>query len=199
MSRYTGPKNRLSRREGVDLFGRGHKLRRATVPPGQHGATNRRRPSNFGIQLREKQKVKRTYGVNERQFHHYYVLAASNRGATGESLLKLLETRLDNVVYRLGFFPTRAMSRQIIGHGHIKVNNRSIDVPSFQVKVGDQITLSSKIGSSNSVVTRLQNSAIIPPSWLTREATNGKVLNLPNRSDIDSNINEQLIVEFYSR
>ena len=199
MAKYNGPKNRLSRREGTDLFGKGHKLRRSTIPPGQHGGNSRRRLSDFGLQLREKQKVKRTYGTMEKQFRKYFEIAASHRGSTGETLLKLLETRLDNVVYRLGFFPTRSMARQVVGHGHVLVDNQIVNIPSFQVKVGQIVSLDTKTAGLDLVVTRLQNPAIIPPAWLTREATIGKIIGLPNRTDIDSGINEQLIVEFFSR
>lgn len=199
MAKYTGPKNRLSRREGTDLFGKGHKLRRSTIPPGQHGANSRRRLSDYGHQLREKQKVKRMYGIMEKQFRNYFQIAASHRGSTGETLLRLLETRLDNVIYRLGLVPTRSMARQLVGHGHVLVDNRLVNLPSFQVKVGQLVSLDTKALGLDLVKTRLENSAIIPPTWLIREAAVGKIANLPNRADIDSGINEQLIVEYFSR
>lgn len=199
MARYIGPKNRLSRREGADLFGRGHKLRRASIRPGQHTSVSRRRLSDYGVQLREKQKVKRIYGILERQFHSYFSRAASHRGSTGEALLCLLETRLDNVVYRLGLVPSRAMARQLVGHNHVLVNNQVVNIPSYQVKVGEIITLGPKIGAMELIKTRLENSAIMPPPWLNRQAAVGQVSGTPSRADIDKDINEQLIVEYYSR
>jgi small subunit ribosomal protein S4 len=199
MSRYTGPKNRLSRREGFDLFAKGNKLRRATIPPGQHGQKGTPRLSGFGTQLREKQKTKRLYGIIERQFRGYFEKAARVRGKTGEALLRFLETRLDNVVYRLGFAKTRAMARQLVSHCHILVNNRTVSFPSYQVQIGDVITLSKKALLIPHVQTQLQNSEFHPPAWLARQAAVGKIQNLPVRVDIDEPINEQLIVEFYSR
>lgn len=199
MAKYTGPKNRLSRREGLDLFGRGNKLRRATVPPGQHGPKGTRRPSEYGIQLREKQKVKRIYAIMEKQFRTYFERAAKFRGSTGEKLLVLLETRLDNVVYRLGFVPTRAMARQLVSHRHVLVNGQVANIPSFQVKVGDTISLGPKAQGMPIVLGRLSEENLSTPVWLTRQATVGKVVGLPTRADIDSPITEQLIVEYYSR
>ncbi|KKU03034.1 MAG: 30S ribosomal protein S4 [Candidatus Amesbacteria bacterium GW2011_GWB1_47_26] len=186
MARYTGPKNRLSRREGMDLFGKGNKLRRAAVPPGQHGPKGVRRLSDYGAQLREKQKCKRLYGLLEKQFHRYYKVA-------GATFLALLETRLDNTVYRLGFTPTRAMARQLVGHYHILVNSQPVNIPSYQVRPGDIITVGPKI--------QLPVSDIPPsvPVWLSRQALVGKVERLPGRADIDTSINDQLIVEYYSR
>ena len=193
MARYTGPKNRLSRREGVDLFGKGTKLRRSTVPPGQHGPKGTRRVSDYGAQLREKQKAKRIYGLTEKQFHRTFVEAASHPGNTGEIFFTLLETRLDNVVFRLGFVPTRAMARQLVGHYHILVNSQPVNIPSYQVRPGDIITVGPKI--------QLPVSDIPPsvPVWLSRQALVGKVERLPGRADIDTSINDQLIVEYYSR
>lgn len=199
MGRYTGPKNRLSRREGFDLFGKGTKLRRATVPPGQHGPKGAKRLSDYGLRLREKQKLKRIYGVNERQFQKYFAKATKVRGKTGEVLLQILETRLDNVVYRLGLTPTRTMARQLASHGHIRVGDAPVSIPSYQVKVGDIVTLSPKSVKIPAVQFRLDNSEIHPPAWLERQAAVGKVLSLPQRSQIDSPVDEQLIVEFYSR
>ncbi|KKU65010.1 MAG: 30S ribosomal protein S4 [Candidatus Amesbacteria bacterium GW2011_GWA1_47_16] len=199
MSRYIGPKNKLSRREGMDLFGKGNKLRRATVPPGQHGPKGSRRPSDYGVRLREKQKTRRIYGTIEKQFRGYFEKAKKVPGKTGEVLLQLLETRLDNVVYRLGFTPTRFMARQLVSHGHILVDGKKLDIPSYQVKVGQLIALSEKALSIPQVKLRLENPEILPPAWLSRQAHVGKVSTLPNREAIDTPINEQLIVEFYSR
>jgi len=199
MGRYTGPKNRLSRREGFDLFGKGTKLRRATVPPGQHGPKGAKRLSDYGVRLREKQKLKRLYGVNERQFQKYFAKATKVRGKTGEVLLQILESRLDNVVYRLGLVPTRTMARQLVSHGHVLISDSKVSIPSYQVRVGDVVTLSPKSAKIPAVASRLDNSEIHPPAWLERQAAAGKVLSLPQRSQIDSPVDEQLIVEFYSR
>ena len=199
MSRYTGPKNRLSRREGFDLFGKGTKLRRATVPPGQHGPKGAKRLSDYGVRLREKQKLKRLYGVNERQFQKYFAKATKVRGKTGEVLIQILESRLGNVVYRLGLVPTRTMARQLVSHGHVLISDSKVSIPSYQVKVGDVVTLSPKSAKIPTVASRLDNSEIHPPVWLERQAAAGKVLSLPQRSQIDSPVDEQLIVEFYSR
>jgi small subunit ribosomal protein S4 len=139
------------------------------------------------------------YGIMERQFRKYFQLAAAHRGSTGETLLKQLETRLDNVAYRLGYFPTRAMARQQVSHGHVQVNGNIVNVPSFQVRVGQTISLTQAAADLELVKTRLQNSAIIPPAWLKREGPVGQIVSAPSRSDIDSSINEQLIVEYYSR
>jgi len=199
MARYTGPKNRLSRKEGQDLFGRGNKLRRASQPPGQHGPKGARRSSNYGTQLREKQKTKRIYGIMEQQFTGYFEKAARYRGSTGERLLTLLELRLDNVIYRLGFVPTRAMARQIVSHKHVLVNDKSVNIPSFQVEIGDTITLDAKAQEIPVIKARLQDQELPTPTWLTRQAVVGKILTLPSRTEIDGNVNEQFIVEFYSR
>ena len=192
MARYTGPKNRLSRREGVDLFGKGTKLRRSTVPPGQHGPKGTRRLSDYGAQLREKQKAKRIYGLTEKQFHRTFVEAASHPGNTGEIFFTLLETRLDNVVFRLGFVPTRAMARQIVGHRHILVNGKIVNIPSYRVRPGDVITLGSNIQLPAS-----ENPSL--PAWVSRQGPAGRVDRLPQRTDIDTSIHDQLIVEYYSR
>lgn len=191
MARYNGPKNRLSRREGVDLFGKGNKLRRADVRPGQHGAKMVRRQSGYGTQLREKQKVRRMYGLLEKQFFNYFAAANKIKGSTGEALIQSLEKRLDNVVYRLGWAPTRSMARQVVGHGHIKVNGKEVNIPSFKIKVGDEITIVEKMS-------RLKEDSSTP-AWLDRHGIIGKVLRLPERSDVLEQISEQLIVEFYSR
>lgn len=199
MSHYVGPKNRLSRREGMDLFGKGNKLRRATVPPGQHGPKGAARLSGYGTQLREKQKTKRIYGIIESQFRKYFETAAKTRGKTGEMLLQLLETRLDNVVYRLGMAPSRPMARQLVSHGHILVNGRMMSIPSYQVRIGDTVALDDKSQNIPHVKSRLDNKDIVLPAWVSREGYNGKVSRFPARTEIDIPVNEQLIVEFYSR
>lgn len=191
MGRYTGPKNRLSRREGVDLFGKGHKLRRAIVPPGQHGAKRKRKSSDYGIQLREKQKVRRMYGIMEKQFRNLFEKASRVKGSTSDSFLRFLELRLDNVVYRLGLVPTRNMARQVVSHGHIKVNGLRVNIPSYQARIGDEITIAENL-------VRSKENTIVP-TWLDRQGIIGRVVQLPVRTDISEPISEQLIVEYYSR
>lgn len=204
MGRYTGPKLRQSRRVGIDL---GHKqnaqktAKRLNIVPGQHGQRFRRgkRASEYGIQLLEKQKVRFMYGVSERQLRRYVVLAQQNPQATGEELLNILERRLDNVIFRLGLAPTRNMSRQLIVHGHALVNNRKIDRPSSQVSVGDIITLAPTAQKIPDIVRCIANKEHKPPSWMQKKAIAGKISQLPTRKDIEDQIDEQLIVEYYSR
>jgi small subunit ribosomal protein S4 len=199
MARYTGPKDRLSRREGFDLFGKGAKLTRLTVPPGVHGPKGVRRLSQYGRQLREKQKVKRLYGVLETQFKRYVETALKSKGNTGDALLSILERRLDNVVYRLGFAPTRPGARQLVSHKHVLVNGKKVNIPSYQVRVGETITLSST-AMQIPVIKRLleiKNPKI--PAWLVRKAAAGKVKRLPSAEDVVEPISTQDIVEFYSR
>lgn len=198
MSRYTGPKNRLSRREGVDIFGKGNKLRRATVPPGVHGAKVGRRLSGFGVQLREKQKTRRIYGIIEKQFRKYFEIARKVRGSTGEILLRLLETRLDNVVYRLGFASSRPMARQMVSHGHVLVNGHTVNIPSYQIQVGETITIDAVISQHPVVISQLANPDFHAPAWLARQAAVGQIISLPNRDQIEVPVTEQLIVEYYS-
>ena len=180
MARYTGPKNRLSRREGLDLFGRGNKLHRAQIPPGQHGPKGVRRLSDYGAQLREKQKAKRLYGLLEKQFHRYYETASHNPGNTGSTLLSLLETRLDNTVYRLGFTPTRAMARQLVGHYHVLVNSAFVNIPSYQVRPGDVVALGSKAIAMPPVAVRLEEAQYTPPAWLSRRGPVGRLNACPS-------------------
>lgn len=200
MARYTGPKRRLSRREGLALFAKDVKAleRKGAVPPGQHGARMRRRVSEYGVQLREKQKMKRIYGILEKQFKRYAKKASKVKGATGLSLLELLETRLDNVVYRLGFSTSRAGARQLVSHGHIKVDDKKINIPSFKVRVGSTIAISDNLRDNTQVKKSLESVETLP-EWLEREATIGKVLRIPNRDEMEQSIDEQLIVEYYSR
>ncbi len=206
MARYTGPKNRLARREGVDLGlktvgSKAHAslLRRINITPGQHGAKRKATLSGFGVQLREKQKARRMYGVLERQFKKYYDWSIRQTGNTGQALLQYLEKRLDNVVYRLGFAPTRPSARQLISHQHVLVNGKKISIPSYQVKIDDVITLTAKGRTVPSTVTLLENNNPIIPAWLSRQKAAGKVMRIPTRDDIELDINEQLIVEYYSR
>lgn len=199
MGRYTGAKDRLSRREGVDLFGKGIKLTRLGVPPGMHGAKMRRQPSQFGLQLREKQKTKRIYGLYERQFKNYVLEALKAKGDTGESLLVLLERRLDNTVYRLGFAPTRSAARQQVSHRHVLVNGRVVSIASYQVKIGDQITLSAKGLEVPDTKKLLSQKDVKIPSWLEKKAAVGMVKSLPIAAEVTEPISARDIVEYYSR
>ncbi len=207
MARYTDAKCRLCRREGIKLFLKGTRCfspkcpieRRGGVPPGQHGQRRRRRSSEYGLQLREKQKAKRLYGVLERQFRRYYNEAAKVKKATGTVLLQLLERRLDNVVYCLGFAQSRGIARQLVNHGHILVDGKKVDIPSYQVKPGQIIGLTPKGLTIGQVKTALAEKDKKMPKWLKRKAAVGKVERLPERKEIETDINEQLIVEFYSR
>lgn len=206
MARDTGPKNRLARREGIDLGlktvgSKAHAsmLRRLSIVPGSHGVRGRRKISDYGHQLREKQKVKRTYGLLERQFRKVFDRAKKWRGNTGEKLLEFMERRMDNTVYRLGFAPTRGLSRQMVTHGHVLVNGKKLSIPSALVSVGDVITLSSRGLTIPAVQKVLEDAAYKPPEWLARKGPAGQIARLPVRSDVHEDINEQLIVEYYSR
>jgi small subunit ribosomal protein S4 len=199
MARYTGPKDRRSRREGFDLYGKGAKLTRLNVPPGQHGPKGTRRQSQYGRQLREKQKAKRIYGVMEKQFRKYIDQALKSKGNTGEALLFILERRLDNVVYRLGFAPTRPAARQMVSHRQVVVNGKKLNIPSYQVKKEDTITLTKKAMETPAVQRLLEIKDPKVPDWLERKAAAGKVKRMPEREDITEPISEQDIVEFYSR
>jgi len=207
MGRHTGPVEKLSRREGVELFLKGERAlngksaleRRGDAPPGQHGQARRRKPSIYQTQLRAKQTAKRYYGVRERQFRKYVKAAGRSReGVTGEELLRLLERRLDNVVYRLGFAGTRAQARQFVNHGHVTVDDRKVDIASFLVKPGQTIAIKGSVREVASAATELTGAV---SGWLQTDfdALQGKVLRLPERSDINAPVNEQLIVELYSR
>lgn len=202
MARYTQPRTKLMRKIGLDLGLRTSSAkvaRRLSVLPGFHGRKGRRKLSDFGTQLLEKQKVRIMYGVMEKQFSNYFVKAASNPKATGAALLALLEQRLDNVVYRLGLAPTRAAARQLVTHGNVKVNNRKLSIPSYQVKIGDVVSLSDKGARIPYVAELLESKNLAVPSWLERKASAGKVVKQPEREDITEQINEQLIVEYYSK
>ena len=165
------------------------------------GGNRRRKVSEYGAQLKEKQKVKFVYGVLEKQFHHYYLKAANMKGITGDNMLRLLEQRLDNVVYRLGLAKTRRMARQIVGHGHIRVNGKKVDIPSYQVKKGDVITLRERSTQMEMFKSLREGTSVLTPKWLTFDAQNltGTVNDLPTRADIDYEVQENMIVEFYSR
>ena len=206
MARYTGPKNRLARREGIDLGlktvgtkSHANLLKRLGVPPGMHGAKGRRKLSDFGVQLREKQRVKRLYGVLERQFRRIYARARKWRGNTGEKLLEFLERRLDNTLYRAVLAPTRAGSRQYVTHGHVLVNGHKVTIPSYEVKANDVITLGAKGLEIPAIKKLLEGTPEQLPEWIERKGPVAHVVRLPARGDIKEDINEQLIVEHYSR
>lgn len=199
MARYTGPRYKLSRRLGISLSGTGKELKRA-YPPGQHGPTQRRKLSEYGLQLQEKQKLRHMYGVNEKQFRRLFEKAAKLKGISGENFMILLESRLDNLVYRLGFAHTRAGARQLVNHGHITVNGKKVDIPSYQVKPGDVIGLREKSRNLAVVQEALNDRSYLPDYLSFNEQTmEGTYLRLPERSELPAEINEKLIVEFYSR
>lgn len=206
MARYIGPKCKLSRREGTDLFLKSgirslESKCRSESQPGQHGA-KRGRLSDYGLQLREKQKLRRMYGVLERQFRRYYQEAARRRGATGENLLLLLECRLDNMVYRMGFAATRAEARQLVGHKSIEVNGESVNIPSYQVQAGDVISVREKSRKQLRIQNALQiASQVGRAEWVDVDdkKLSGVVKNVPARVDILPDINENLVVELYSK
>ena len=208
MARYTGPDCRLCRREKTKLFLKGSKcespkcpVEKRPYPPGDHGR-GRLKESEYNLQLREKQKARRIYGVLEKQFHNYYVEAARRKGITGETLLQLLETRLDNVVYRGGLARSRDQARQLVRHSHVTVNGRKVNIPSYLVDVNDVIAVSEKSSSNNRFKKMKEDDAFIAaPKWLERDKNNltGKVIALPARDDIDFEIAENLIVELYSK
>ena len=203
MARYTGPRDKISRRFGVALFGRSKALERRSYPPGQHGLRGgRRKKSDYSIALGEKQKLRMQYGLLEKQFRKYYEMAARRRGVTGEILLQLIEMRLDNVCYRLGFGNSRSAARQLVGHGHVMVNGRRVDVPSAQCRPGDRIEIVDKPSSQQLALRMVDLTQAIPlVDWLTidREKLQGTMNRVPTREDIDPLVNEQLIVELYSR
>ncbi len=207
MARYLGPKAKLSRREGTDLF---LKSARRSISdkakfdskPGQHGRTSGARTSDYGLQLREKQKVKRMYGVLERQFRRYFAEADRRRGNTGANLLGLLESRLDNVVFRMGFGSTRAEARQLVSHRSITVNGQPVNIPSYMVKIGDIISVREKSKKQNRVVEALSLAQQVGlPAWVevNAEKTEGTFKKIPDRDEFAADINESLIVELYSR
>lgn len=208
MARYTDAVCRICRREGDKLFLKGDRcytdkcsIARRSYVPGQHGQ-GRKKQSEYGLQLREKQKAKRYYGLLEKQFHHYFELAEKMSGMTGENLLKLLESRLDNVVYRAGFAMSRPEARQLVSHAHFTVNGQKVDVPSYQVKPGDVVTIRAKSMSNDKVKGVLEANASRPSlNWLSVDRARGQatVVNLPERSEVDLQVEEHLIVELYSK
>ena len=200
MARYTGKKHKLARREGVNVIEKVSRSldRRLNIIPGLHSKRNRRKPSEFGLQLREKQKLKRIYGLLEKQFRRYVVTSGKKKGNTEEALAQTLEMRLDNIVFRLGFAKSRFMSRQMVGHGHVFVNNKKISIPSYQVKEGDVITLSSKIAANIDVKTTAESKTEVLP-FLQKNHLVGKVLRLPKREEIVNPVDYYLVIEYYSR
>ncbi len=198
--RYTGPKRKLERRENATLFGSDAWKKRPTLP-GQH-PISRKRPSNYAIQFREKQKVKRMYLMTEKQFRKFFGEAKKATGNTGTQFLQLLELRLDNIVYRLGLAKTRNQARQYINHGHVTINGNKVSTASYLVKVGDEISLKTKISDSDShkqIREEIKQQKHTVPSWLSKLTSGGKVLSEPTRDQMDKSIKEQYIVEFYSR
>jgi small subunit ribosomal protein S4 len=199
MARYTGPRWKLSRRLGISLSGTGKELKRP-YPPGEHGATQRRKLSEYGLQLQEKQKLRHMYGLSEKQFRRTFEKAGKMTGVHGENFMILLECRLDNLVYRLGLARTRAQARQLVVHGHVTVNGKKVDRPSYQVKPNDVIGLREKSRNLDIVKEALENRNFLP-DYLSfdEEKKEGTFTRLPERSELPSEINETLIVEFYSR
>jgi small subunit ribosomal protein S4 len=209
MARYTDPSCRLCRRERQKLFLKGTKcftekcpVERRGFPPGQHGQSRRSKVSPYGVQLREKQKVRRMYGLQEAQFRNYFAKALKQTGRTGETLVKMLERRLDNVVYRLSLAPSRKSARQLITHGHFLVNSKPVDIPSFLVRAGDVVQVrekSRKLDLIHSSMKRMKDTAMLPWLSLDKASMSGTFLNVPERADIPLNADEQLIVELYSK
>ena len=201
MARYTGPKSKIARKFGEPIFGEDKVLAKKNYPPGQHGNNRRRKQSEYGLQLREKQKAKYTYGVLERQFRNLFEKASSIKGVKGEVLLQLLESRLDNVVYRLGIAPSRPAARQIVLHRHITVNGKVVNIPSYSVKPGDVIAVRERSKSLEVIEAALAGFNHSKYPWIewNEASLSGKFLHLPAREDIPENIKEQLIVELYSK
>ena len=202
MARYRGPRTKIARKFGEPIFGADKAFEKKNYPPGQHGLNKKRKKtSEYGVQLLEKQKVKYTYGVLEKQFANLFDKAARSRGITGELLLQFLESRLDNVVYRLGIAPTRAAARQLVSHRHISVNDKVVNIPSYQIKSGDYVGVREKSKSLEAITESLAGSKKSAYSWLewNSEKMAGRFLNMPERTEIPENIKEQLIVELYSK
>ncbi len=202
MARYTGPRVRISRRFGLPIFGSSKYLERRNYGPGVHGPKSHRKLTDFALGLLEKQKLRYYYGLQERQFRGVYERALKRRGVTGETMLQILETRLDNVVYHLGFANTRAAARQMVTHGHVKVNGRKVSIPSFSLKVGDTIEVR-EFNVSRQLATKgleMSTSRVVP-DWvsLNKDALRGVVMRIPSRDEIQPIANEQAVVEFYSR
>lgn len=200
MSRYTGPSWKLSRRLGISLSGTGKEIEKRPYAPGQHGPTQRIKLSEYGLQLQEKQKLRHMYGMTERQFKNVFVKAGKKQGVHGENFMILLETRLDNLVYRLGLARTRRGARQLVNHGHVIVDGKRLDIPSYSVKPGQTISLREKSINQSSVVEAIESNSFVP-EYLTFDADTktGTFTRLPERSELSAEINEAFIVEYYSR
>ncbi len=201
MARYTGPRTRIARKFGEAIFGPDKVLSKKNYPPGQHGVNKRRKTSEYGIQLREKQKAKYTYGVLEKQFRNLFEKASRTKGIKGEVLLQFLEARLDNVVYRMGIAPTRAAARQLVSHKHITVDGKVVNIPSYSVKPGQIVGVRVKSKSLEVIADSLSGFNHSKYAWIEWDSASmsGKFLHLPERADIPENIKEQLIVELYSK
>ncbi len=199
MSRYTGPKFKLSRRLGISLSGSGKELKRA-FPPGQHGPGQRKKLSGYGVQLQEKQKLRHMYGLGEKQFRNLFDKASKQQGISGENFMTLLESRLDNLVYRFGLSNSRAGARQLVAHGHVTVNGKKVDIPSYLVSTGDVIGLRERSRNLSTIKEALANRNFLPAYVEFNEgAMEGKFVRLPDRSEMPQEIDEKQIVEFYSR
>ena len=201
MARYIGPKTKIARKFGEAIYGPDRYFEKKNYPPGQHGLNRRKKTSEYGLQLKEKQKAKYTYGVLEKQFRNLFHRAQKSKGITGEVLISLLECRLDNLVYRLGIAPTRAAARQLVSHRHIVVDGAIVNIPSYSVKASQVVGVREKSKSLEVVTNSLAGVAQSKFSWLEwdKHSLSGKLLNVPSRSDIPENIKEQLIVELYSK
>lgn len=206
--KYTGPRNRIARQLGIDLGlktagtkSHARLLKRINIPPGQHGGKKKKKISERGIQLREKQKLRYMFGITEKQLKNYFKKASLKKGNTGLYLSQFLERRLDNVVYRLGFAPTRASARQLVNHGHIKVNGKRVTIPSYQLDVGDEISFFSEKSTKIPYIESFlkMNKDIILPSWLEKNDLKGKLISLPNADEISKQINLRLVIEYYSK
>jgi small subunit ribosomal protein S4 len=200
MSRYTGPKFKLSRRLGISLSGTGKEIAKRPFPPGQHGPGQKKKISGYGMQLQEKQKLRHMYGLNEKQFRNLFDKADKMKGMTGENFMVLLESRLDNLIYRLGFSNSRAGARQLVAHGHVLINGKKVDIPSFTVSTTDVIGLRERIRNLSTIKEALANRHHIPSYVEFNEpAMEGRYLRIPERSELPQEIDEKQIVEFYSR
>jgi small subunit ribosomal protein S4 len=200
MSRYTGPKFKLSRRLGISLSGTGKEIAKRPFPPGQHGPGQKKKISGYGMQLQEKQKLRHMYGLNEKQFRNLFDKADKMKGMTGENFMVLLESRLDNLIYRLGFSNSRAGARQLVAHGHVLINSKKVDIPSFTVSTTDVIGLRERSRNLSTIKEALTNRHHIPSYVEFNEAAmEGRYLRIPERSELPQEIDEKQIVEFYSR
>lgn len=201
MARYTGPKHKLARREGVNIIEKDSPSlqRRLNIPPGQHGRKRKKRLSEYGAQLREKQKAKAIYGILEKQFKNLVNTVTKKKGETGEMLLALLETRIDNIVYRLGFAKSRSHARQLVSHGHVFINEKRVNIPSFEVKVNDVISLSGNMQSNPGVLEALERKDMSILPFLKKEGMSGKLIKIPKREDVEVLFDLQPIIEYYSR